>query len=80
MILSSQAPYHFTQDSIGSMATKVLLRIDESYWGDACKKMQLTRDELASVKPKMNFLVQMKGENMLGEWKRVRFGHPVGRT
>lgn len=75
MLLSSQAPHHFTQDTLGSVGTKVILRIDESYWGDTIKKTQLTKEELAWVRPKEGFLVQMKEKGTDSTWQRVKFGH-----
>lgn len=69
LIAASQAPNHFTQDFITSVATKVILGVDEGYWKGAATKMRLKEEALAWVTHHVTMLVQMKrkGENK-NEW------------
>lgn len=60
MICASQSPTHFTEDFISSVATKVILGIDEMYWRGSVAKMRVTEEALAWIKPKKSMLVQLK--------------------
>jgi len=60
MICASQSPTHFTEDFISSVATKVILGIDEMYWRGAVTKMRVTEEALAWIKPQKTMLVQVK--------------------
>ena len=57
------------QDFITSVATKVILGVDEGYWKGAATKMRLKEEALAWVTHHVTMLVQMKrkGENK-NEW------------
>lgn len=72
LICASQSPTHFTEDFISSVATKVILGIDEMYWRGSSTKMRVTEDALAQVNPQKTVLVQLKtrGEAR-NEWRLV---------
>jgi len=65
LICASQSPTHFTEDFISSVATKIILGIDEMYWRGATTKMRVSEDALAWIRPQKTMLVQLKnrGEN-----------------
>lgn len=60
MICASQSPTHFTADFISSVATKIVLGIDEGFWRGAVLKMRVTEEALAWIKPRRTMLVQLK--------------------
>lgn len=72
MICASQSPTHFTEDFISSVATKVILGIDEMYWRGSVTKMRVTEDALGWIKPQKTMLIQLKtrGETR-NDWQRV---------
>lgn len=70
LVLASQSPTHFTEDFIASVATKVVLGIDEMYWRGAATKMRVGEDALAWIRPKRNMLVQIKATGApKNDWK-----------
>lgn len=60
LIAGSQSPTHFPEDFIASVATKVILGIDEMYWRGCVNKLRVTEQALDFVKSKRTILVQMK--------------------
>lgn len=60
LICASQSPTHFTEDFISSVATKVVLGIDEMFWRGSITKMRVTEEALAWIKPTKSMLVQIK--------------------
>ncbi|WAT32188.1 DUF5710 domain-containing protein [Pseudomonas sp. GXZC] len=72
MICASQSLTHFPDDFIASVATKVVLGIDEMFWRSSATKMRLTEDALKWIRPKRSMLVQLKthGETR-NDWKWV---------
>lgn len=60
MICASQSPTHFTEDFISSVATKVILGIDENFWRGSTTKMRVSEEALAWIKPQKTILVQLK--------------------
>jgi len=60
LICASQSPTHFTEDFISSVATKVILGIDEMFWRGSTSKMRVTEEALAWIKPQKSMLVQVK--------------------
>ena len=60
LICASQNPTHFTEDFISSVATKVILGIDEMYWRGSTTKMRVSEEALAWIKPQKTMLVQIK--------------------
>jgi len=69
LVAASQAPSHFSQDFIASVATKIILGVDEMFWKGAATKMRLKEDALAWITHQVTMLVQMKrkGETK-NEW------------
>jgi hypothetical protein len=66
LICASQSPTHFPEDFVASVATKVVLGIDEVFWKGAASKMRLKEEALAWVSAQVTMLVQLK---MKGETK-----------
>lgn len=60
MIAASQSPTHFPDDFMASVATKVILGIDEMYWDGAARKLRLKKEDLAWITPQKTMLVQLK--------------------
>ena len=60
------------QGFIASLATKIVLGIDRSFWPAAATKMGLAADTLKWIQPKETFVVQMQDSSpMSGEWQGV---------
>lgn len=70
MICASQSPTHFPDDFNAAMATKVMLRIDDTFWGTAARKMNIAADQLRAIQPKKTALIQRKeaGSARGSEW------------
>jgi len=70
LVCASQSPTHFPDDFIASVATKVILGIDEMYWRGSATKMRVTEEALAWIRPQRSMLVQLKtvGETK-NEWR-----------
>lgn len=75
LICASQAPTDFSEGFISSVATKIVLGIDEMYWQSSVKKLRLELDLMKWVKLRERILVQMKtqGANRT-EWQSVYIG------
>lgn len=72
LVCASQSPTHFTDDFVASVATKVILGIDEMFWRSSVTKMRVTEDALAWIKPRKSMLVQMKStSDTRSEWQYV---------
>lgn len=72
IVLASQSPTHFSEDIFASVATKVILGIDEMYWPGAARKMRASEDALQWVQPRTSMLIQMKTKAATkNEWQRV---------
>ncbi len=72
MICASQSPTHFPDDFIASVATKVILGIDEMYWRSSATKMRVPEDALKWIKQQRNLLVQLKTKgNSKNDWRWV---------
>lgn len=72
LICASQSPTHFPEDFIASVATKIILGIDESYWRGSATKLRVAEESLAWIKMQKSMLVQLKtkGETK-NEWRAV---------
>lgn len=70
LIAASQSPEHFPNDFVASVATKIVLGIDEQYWRSAATKMRLKEEALAWINSQVTMLVQfkMKGETK-NDWQ-----------
>jgi len=72
LICASQSPTHFTDDFISSVATKMIVGIDEMFWKGSVSKMGVTLDQLAWIKLKQSMLVQMKTDGATrNEWRMI---------
>jgi hypothetical protein len=60
LICASQSFTHFTEDFLGSVATKLVLGIDEYYWPKTTKQLQLKTENLAWIIPRERGLVTIK--------------------
>ena len=60
LICASQAPHHFTDDFVSSVATKVVLGIDEMFWDQSARKLRLSAEALQWIRLKERVLIQMK--------------------
>jgi len=60
LVCASQAFTHFTDDFISSVATKMVIGIDEMYWEKTCRQLQIKKEHLEWVKPRETALIQLK--------------------
>lgn len=60
LICASQSPTHFTEDFMSSVATKVILGIDEGYWDKANRQLKLDPRMLPWIKLTQTMVVQIK--------------------
>lgn len=73
LICASQSPTHFTEDFLSSVATKIVLGIDETFWRGSITKMRVTEDALKWINPQHSMLVQMKTRgDARSDWRRVK--------
>jgi hypothetical protein len=72
LICASQSPTHFPEDFIASVATKIILGIDEMYWRGSTTKLRVTEESLAWIKPQRSMLVQLKTKGELkNDWRWI---------
>lgn len=62
LIASSQSPTHFSEDFMTSVATKMIMGIDETFWKGTESKLNLTPKSLNYIIPQKNMLVQIKNK------------------
>ena len=60
LVAASQAPTHFDEDFLGSVATKIILGIDEIYWKKSCQQLNLSEERMKFVIPQKQMLCQIK--------------------
>lgn len=70
MICASQAPTHFSDDFISSVAVKIILGIDEMFWDSSVRKLRVPIDDMKWVKPKELLLAQIKQQGR-SSWQQV---------
>ena len=69
LICASQSPGHFSIDFISSVATKIILGVDEMHWRGAAQKMRIDGDALAWITHHVTMLIQMKKKgDQKNEW------------
>lgn len=69
LVCASQSPTHFQEDFVSSVATKVILGIDEMYWRGASVKMRVTEDALKWIRQRESLMVQIKAKGVSrNEW------------
>lgn len=72
LICASQSPAHFADDFVSSVATKIILGIDEMYWQGATRKLNLSLDALEWVRPRKSLLLQIKTSGLTkNDWRWV---------
>lgn len=72
LICASQAPTHFSESFLGSVATKVILGLDEMYWEPSRRKLNIDSDRMKWVTPQKEMLVQIKQNGVaLNPWVGV---------
>lgn len=59
LIAASQSPKHFSDDFLSNVGTKVILSIDQMFWGDAVRKLKVSEKALAWITPHQTFLATM---------------------
>jgi len=70
MICASQSPTHFPEDFISSVATKVILGIDEMYWRQSSIKMNVPEEAIKWIRLQSTMLVQAKEKgNAKNDWR-----------
>jgi DNA helicase HerA-like ATPase len=69
LLCASQSFTHFTEDFLASVATKVVLGIDEMYWDKTSKQLQIKKENLGIITPRQTALINMK--------RNIPPGHPA---
>lgn len=72
LVCASQAFTHFSDDFLASVATKMILGIDELYHDKTCRQLQLKRDWLNWISPRRSALISMK--------RNLPPNHPAAKT
>lgn len=60
LICSSQSPSHFSEDFLGSVATKLILGLDEMHWEASKRKLKINPERMKYIIPQKEMLVQIK--------------------
>lgn len=72
MVCASQAPTHFSDDFISSVATKIILGIDEMFWDASARKLRVPLEDMKWVKPRELMLAQVKQHGAAKSgWRQV---------
>jgi hypothetical protein len=71
LIAGSQSPSHFSEDFIASVGTKIILGIDEMYWNQSVRKLNLSLSLMERVQPQKTLLMQTKKSGAQAEWKLI---------
>lgn len=72
LICASQSPTHFSENFLGSVATKMILGLDEMYWESSRRKLNIDKDRMKWVTPRKEMLVQIKQNGIsLNPWVGV---------
>ncbi|WP_019025532.1 MULTISPECIES: ATP-binding protein [unclassified Thioalkalivibrio] len=60
LMAASQSPSHFTDDFLSSVATKIILGLDEMHWSTGARKLRIDEKLMTMVIPRRRLLVQVK--------------------
>jgi DNA helicase HerA-like ATPase len=60
LICASQSFAHFSDDFLGSAATKIVLGIDEMYWDKTIRQLKVSKELLDWITPRRSALITMK--------------------
>lgn len=75
LICASQNPKHFSDDFLSSVATKLVLGIDEMYWRESVSKLRIEIDKMKWVTPRREMLAQIKCNGVSqNNWVSVSLG------
>jgi hypothetical protein len=69
LICAAQSPAHFHDDFLSSVATKMLLAIDETYWDVTARKLKLPAEGLRWLVARQNALIQTKLTGEPASWQ-----------
>lgn len=62
---ASQSPTHFSDDFLSNCGTKIILGIDEMYWGNTVRKLNIEQKVLEYITPRKTMAVQIKNSGDL---------------
>jgi hypothetical protein len=72
LVCASQSPTHFPDDFIASVATKIILGIDEMYWRSSSTKMRVPEEALKWISLRRSMVVQHKTrDETRSDWRWV---------
>lgn len=72
LVAAAQHPDQYSPEFLSSVATKVVLGLDEAYWDAARRKLNIPKERLASVRPHESILFQTKAKgNTNAKWLDV---------
>lgn len=60
LVVGSQSPTHFSEDFLTNCGSIFLLGLHEAYWDMAVRKLSLSKELLATVRPREVLLVKMR--------------------
>lgn len=60
LVCASQSFTHFSNDFLVSVGTKIVLGIDEMFWDKSAKQLQIKKEALSAITPKVSALIQLK--------------------
>lgn len=60
LVCASQTPGHFSEHFLSSVATKVILGLDEMHWEQARRKLNIPLKTMAAIAPRKQMLAQIK--------------------
>jgi hypothetical protein len=70
LIVSGQEPTAFPESVMSSIATKIVLGVDEAFWGHLLRKMRMSEELIKWIKLKQTIAVQLKEEGATrNEWR-----------
>lgn len=70
LIVSGQEPTAFPESVMSSIATKIVLGVDETFWGHLVRKMRMSEELIKWIKLKQTIAVQFKEEGATrNEWR-----------
>ena len=62
LICASQSPTHFSEDFMTNVSCKAILGIDETYWANTEKKLNIPSKNLSYIIPQKDMLIQIKNK------------------
>jgi DNA helicase HerA-like ATPase len=65
LVCASQSPTHFSEDFMSSVATKIILGLDQMFWDKSVSKLKMEPQALAWIVPHEKILVQINNKGDL---------------